>query len=1430
MWRLTLIAFLLVSGVLMLSVFERVQASAEVVDPLPIMPSSYFPNMHTAYNTWDDDPNSACNQLPMNSFGHNDEVTVVHLRRCSSEHPAFSLYAAAGWFTANNCVADKFECNKHHSTLQGKYHECPAGYTETFAGCIRDGSGEGDKNPEDCPIGGQSEGNPVNPLTGNKFQRELDYQQGGLTLTRYYNSRKVIPSTGFGLQWSHSYASRLYIDRVIDHVPTITAFRATGRIYYFTFDGTNWATDSDVHLTLTETANGYELHDRTGNVEQYDAQGRLILIQDKQGNDVTLSYVGDQLSRVEDASGRGIDFLWRPDDGTIEKVTLADGREIVYDFDLQGNLASVTYPDDTPGIPFDNPARQYLYEGWDSGLNVGNPHHLTGIIDESGQQYATWVYDENDRVVFSSHAGGANQTEFEYHPDDRVSVLLPSGGTRIYHFEARLGQKVVTQIEGVNCTQCGNNTQFAVYDTEGNLQTRTDRNGNVTQYINDVPRHLETSRTEAWGSAEQRTIETDWHATFDLPVEVREPGRTTTYTYNSRGQELTRSETDIATGETRTWATTYYETGALTGLIQTMDGPRTDVNDVVTYTYFTNVAGDGSHRPRDLKTVTNALGHTTEYLAYDADARPLQVENANGVVTTLAYDGRGRLTSQTVDGSVTSYAYLPNGLVSRITQPDGSYLDFEYDAAHRLEAIENALGERMEYDLDAEGNRTQERYLDNGGTLRFEINRAFDQLGRLDTQTNGAGGVTDYSYDAVGNVDAVLDPLNRSTSHQYDGLNRLKSTLDALQGSTTFEYDSQDRLTQVVDPEGTTTGYVYNAFGDLIEQNSPDSGLTTYEYDLDGNRTAQVDARNVRTEYLHDALGRTTDVMYPQNPALNTSFEYDTLQAECASGEQSPVGHRTRMTDASGETRYCFDARGNQTRKVQVTDGVTLETLYSYTPSNQIASITYPSGYQVRYGYDAAGQINQMSIANPSGGIEPLLNDIRYQPFGPVRYLQYANLLDINYQHNLAYWTDQMFSLVEPGLSYDFSHDLAGNITQLSEGSHVRDLVYDDLDRLTEFDDQTLSVHPLFSYQYDGVGNREIKQHWNGTQLITENYQYAVNSNRLENIDSNARGYDAAGNTITGLTVDWIQTQVWQTYDERNRLVNTTFNHAGGADYNYNGLGERVYKDVQTPSLSKATVFVYGQNGQLLGEYTGSGTSATYTEYLWLNQRPVALIRNGQLFYIQSDHLGTPRRVIEPTPLTIRWHWPLSAEPFGDHAPNEDLALTGTAFEFNLRFPGQYYDQETGLHYNYFRDYEPGTGRYVQSDPIGLEGGINTYLYANGNPTYYIDPTGENAVGIAIGAFGADVSTPDPTDVALWKWLGWGAVITGAVIYDICTESDEEREKRCNENLERDMETCSALGKRGGKAAYKVCEQQAMLRYGNCLAGRDDGAPLPPWG
>ena len=200
--------------------------------------------------------------------------------------------------------------------------------------------------------------------------------------------------------------------------------------------------------------------------------------------------------------------------------------------------------------------------------------------------------------------------------------------------------------------------------------------------------------------------------------------------------------------------------------------------------------------------------------------------------------------------------------------------------------------------------------------------------------------------------------------------------------------------------------------------------------------------------------------------------------------------------------------------------------------------------------------------------------------------------------------------------------------------------------------------------------------------------------------------YDAAGNT-SGFTGDTF------TYNQRGRLATATVS-GGSTTYLYNALGQLIEKT----GNGGTTLLVYDEAGHLLGEYTSSG--ALVQETIWLDDLPVATLRpNGStvsIYYVQSDHLGTPRKIINPADNSVVWRW--DPDTFGGSAPSI------ATISYNLRFPGQYYLSETGLYYNYYRDYDPATGRYVESDPLGIKAGVNTYAYVKGDPVTSSDPLG----------------------------------------------------------------------------------------------------------
>ena len=257
------------------------------------------------------------------------------------------------------------------------------------------------------------------------------------------------------------------------------------------------------------------------------------------------------------------------------------------------------------------------------------------------------------------------------------------------------------------------------------------------------------------------------------------------------------------------------------------------------------------------------------------------------------------------------------------------------------------------------------------------------------------------------------------------------------------------------------------------------------------------------------------------------------------------------------------------------------------------------------------------------------------------------------------------------------------------------------------------------TYTLDATGNRTGID-YNATTYL---YTIAATSNRLTKVAGpvvKTYLYDAAGNP----TSDGVITFTWDAANRLNTIASGKGSSAVSASYLYNGLGQRLLKTANV--LTNAPWrYVYDEAGHLIGEYDKN--NAARQETVWLDDTPVVVVKQTApstqtIYFVQADHLNTPRVILNSTNTPI-WRWD-NSDAFGVGLPDEDPDKDTVKFEYNPRFPGQYFDKETNLHYNGFRDYEPRTGRYVEADPIGLAGGLNLYAYVEGNPINKVDPLG----------------------------------------------------------------------------------------------------------
>jgi RHS repeat-associated protein len=959
----------------------------------------------------------------------------------------------------------------------------------------------------------------------------------------------------------------------------------------------------------------------------------------------------------------------------LVQVSSSFGPTLTFTYDSFGKLASMTdaannntyqYHYDTAGnlirVQYpDASSRQYLYE------NTSFPHALTGIIDENGVRFATWHYDESGRAVSSEHAGGTEKIDILYNIDGSRIVTDSLGQIKTHFIKNSHGSVKVSGVNSKTCPSCPllDNASFN-YDNKGYPNSTLDANGN-TDYLSYNERGLQISHTKAARTAEEQTSTQVWHETLNLPVAIHEPGRSTYYSYDNNGNVLEKRRVDTATKATQIWTYTYTPLGS----IETEDGPRTDVNDVTSYQYYPNGR---------LQRIVNALGQALEVLDYDSHGRPLKLKDENAVITTLNYDLRGRLTSRDTGGEVTGLSYDSTGRLVQTALPDQTTINYEYDGAGRLVLERDNWNNEIRYQYDNNSHLTNRTVHAPDGTLEQQQSWSYDPTGKLISATDAAGHITHYRYDNNGNLTGVTDAKSQQTTRDFDALDRPVATHYPDAGVVDKVYDKQNNLTAVIDAEGHTTNYRYNGLGQRMETDSPDTGITRYSYDKAGNLISEERANGKSVNYQYDALNRLLRASSTDGSII--SYHYDS----CNQG----AGRFCSVIGSDFSSSWKYDNQGRVTERHEASGSINSVISYQYNALGQLSDITYPSGKTVSYHY-VDGRIDHVTI----NGVT-LLDQIAYNAANQVTGWNWANGEMTLRSYNQ---TGQLIQQTLADTDRSLTYDAVGNILNIDEGFNQYGFDYDPMNRLIS----ATADHSDLLYSYDKNGNRLTED--DGISL--DQYNYDPASNRLterQGVLAKNYHYDEAGNTLS----DGLHTY---SYDAKNQLVEV----AGVAAYFYNGLGQRISKTVSGVQIH----YVHDENGRLTGEYNATGEAIQETVYLF--GQPVAVLRGDDIYNVHADHLGSPRKITDQAGNLV-WQW--QDKPFGDSPVNQDPDGDGIAFVYSLRFPGQYYDAETGLHYNYFRYYDPRTGRYITSDPIGLAGGLNTYAYVNGNPVILIDPSG----------------------------------------------------------------------------------------------------------
>jgi RHS repeat-associated protein len=655
--------------------------------------------------------------------------------------------------------------------------------------------------------------------------------------------------------------------------------------------------------------------------------------------------------------------------------------------------------------------------------------------------------------------------------------------------------------------------------------------------------------------------------------------------------------------------------------------------------------------------------------------------------------------------ATTTYSYDGQGLLWGIVEANGLSVVRTYDQARRLDTveffdlIENQQVE-LDYDYDDASNPTVMQWLKGGELKRIET-ILYDELSRIRRRPGNYGQEVSYTYDPMGHIKTVSNALGHTTTFEYDELNRLSAEINPELGRTDYEYDVGNVLRRVEDPRDLITQFRADGFGQVWQQISPDTGTTNQVWDTYGRRQSLTRPGLAAINFGYDPRGRLVTVGAGAGPPLIT-YVYDA----CKYGQE----RLCQVSDASGTLTYEYSRTGQIERQQTVFPVGSADFRFTYTPSGQLATVrNVASDVTTNYSH-IQGRVSQVTVNVPGQSPKIVVGSVKYEPYGSVREFTYGNnavrLLVRDLDGRLTAITTNSIQ----GLAFDYDEaDRIEVLTNYRKGTLSQTLTYDIMSRLEGFVSGVASE----AYDHDENGNRI----WRQTSAGITNYVISAQSNKLDQLTGPGAvsySHTAAGNRSAAVAT---ASNAVYGYDPLNRLSSVT-KDGQSTLYHLNGLNQRTYKD--TPS--GGTRFVYDADHTLLADFR---SDVGYSDYIYLQGELVGIARAtiapASLYFVHGDQLGRPERVSNGSQGVV---WSARNFPF-DRVVEPNNTMSG----MHIGFPGQYFDDETGHWYNVHRNYDAATGRYLESDPIGLFGGINTYAYAGGNPVSYVDPLGLEGVG-----------------------------------------------------------------------------------------------------
>ena len=1159
----------------------------------------------------------------------------------------------------NSGAAGKKSSKKSSSTASGKSaSQAPAKNT---------GGASNNTASEEPIINQECRSDPVSMLSGEEILPLIDFTLAGsrqLVWRRLYRSSHADVCTTMGNGWRHDFMASL-----TEHYLPPPKVGPKQK-------GTYWLEYQDEHGAkhkFEKVKPGQSSYQLSSNLAlHYQTNGKQVLVTP---DDQHLTFKPGEsawlLEKIINEKGQSIAFYYDAKE-RLHRIEVNKVRGCIISYNAQGLLSKIA------AYCTDKNNKQQLLSPLLASYEYDENKNL---VQSTNQQNETerYAYNAANLLTKRTRASGfSHHFEWDsYSPSAKCIKQWGDNNTYTYQFEYNLEAGETT------CIDSRGHKEHFVHNVQGKLVKHTDPNGNVWQFT--------------------------YNAQGQKLSEIKPDSSTTRYSYTPFGQLETITQPD----------------GSQTHFAYNQLGQRvlTTLPDGQTITRKYSVAGL-------LQSETFGDGRTTLY-SYDKLGQLTQHINKNGQITKFIWNEQGELLAKHLNDELIRYSYDNLGRVNATLNNAGLLTQYKYNE-------HGQLTQTIAFDEKEPENKQHQNF-------------SYDEAGRLISSQNSKGDTTEQYFEGLSQPHCVIQPDGSALHLTYDKERNL-TAIERSDGHVyRISYDANENPTQITGFDGTLQQYKYDACNRLAS-------------------VTQSNKRHVKIE--RDSLGRVT--------AQHASLASDSHIINNANYySYTKQGNITRAHNAQSTLKQQFDKGGRLLCAEQVNNQQQAHTLkYSYDEYGRRQTLTLPDSTTLKYSYNQFGQLSTIHLQQAnSTAVE--LAQLSYDSQGNIKTQQFGNSITLNQQYDVFNRLTQQ-QLTHPAqtlfdtctYNYDSVNQL---IARKNEGVSSQNInfEYNSLGQLIQQKLAGSRADTTTYYQWDSFGNPQ-------SQTVKSNTSDAD----LRDTDEQGIEHDAASNGYTASSSIDLTRATHSEYNElaanssesssknssnadsvanNEGTNNTTINsatdadrltHFGDSDFYYDEFGNQIRetgKGIKTRREYNAfnQLSCFNNNGTLtqydydpLGRRIAKHTEHGKIDYIWDNDQligecqhgeytwyinlpnqfhPVALIKQGEVYYYHLDQLNTPRFVTNSKAEVV---WENQADAYGYEEPEaEPDTNKENTFTQPIRFQGQYLDEESGLHYNRYRYYSPKQQRFINQDPIGLVGGINHYQYAP-NPVNWVDPFG----------------------------------------------------------------------------------------------------------